>query len=626
MPRPVRLEQRDLFFGFLLGLVVFLLALPGGLQYGLTWDEPTYFRFARLQREWLGDLVSAPLGRSDLGELLSRERIAEVWLQDPDLNGHPPLNETWQAVVSAPFSAAGWHDTRSLRAANSLLFGLSICALFLLLRLGYGRWASLSGALVLVGVPAAFAHAHLGATETMQNFFWIALALVFPFALERGKGFVVAWLAFSALAFAGKFTNYLIPFWVLGTAGVLGAFRRGRFWVLAFLGLVIGPLLLLIFDPFFWPWQGGWSRFADYLGQVGSRGDWIPINVFYLGESWGFRPPWHYRIVETLAAVPVWLLVLALPGLVVATHSTWRQLRRQEISNWPAALGPSLLGLTLLVGWLPSTPNHDATRQFVFVFVGVALVVAAGVDAAIRLGDRLASRRTMSDAAVRALAATVRGAALALVLVACVVSLRAEPWGLVYRSEWLGGTGAAYEHGFEVCYWGEAIDGAMLREVAALREDGTKPYVLSIPKLNYFFEAQDFVEPLAGMALEGRERLADDAIPVYYGSWVPSRLKQELGPYLRLTFRTPPDGILFFHRRGGVATSFLEAFDRMVEAGDLSVRAETVVDGVLLARLYAVDQVRPVRLPFDPQDRVWFQPTWIADRLEGVVAPVEGGR
>ena len=654
MNRSTPFDRRDLGLAALLFAAVLAVGLPGVDRYGLTWDEPTYSRFARLQRQWLSEAVTFPFTDARVAEVFSRERVAEVWLQDAVENGHPPLNETWQALVSAPFTWMGQHDTSAFRSAIVVLFGLTISCAYALLRGDLSRLASVTGASSLLGVPVVWAHAHLGATETMQIFFWVLLAAVFPKvmgwppgradsetaqtaaensdareAVGSGRvrgGWMVVWFAACALAFAGKFTNYLAPLWVLGTAGVLGAWRRPRYWIAVLVGAVLAPLALVIVDPYFWPWQGGWARFLDYLGQVGSRADWIPINVFYMGKGWGFDPPWHYRIVETAAALPLVLFPLLLTGLAHAASQTWRQVIGQRVTCWSAALLVSVLGLTWVVGELPGTPNHDATRQFVFVFVGVPLAAGLAFDVLRSLAS--SGRRKAAPLSWRRLATAVP---MVLVAVAVVTSLRAEPWGLSYRSEWLGGTKGAWDRGFEVSYWGEAIDGALLDEVAALRDDGQAPYVLSTPKLNYFFEAKDLWAPL--ISAELRERLRDpdfgsgtgaafayrplavDAVPVFYDGWVPDEAREALGPILRLTFRRPLDGVLFFHRRGAVAGGLVEVLDRLVAEGDLAVEAETRVDGVTMARLYKVVGQEAVTLPFDDSNSTWFQPSWVAEQL-----------
>ncbi len=587
----------DRWLPWTLALVLFLLALPGLDDYGLTWDEPTYFRFARLQSEWLGEIVGVTEGgHYSQGELFSRERISEVWLQHPGQNGHPPLNETWMGVAGSFVRAFTDHDLIAFRAVTALLFAFAAAAFYFLLRTSVSPFAAVFGVLTLAGVPAVWGHAHLGATEAMQLFFWCMCPLVLLRTLRaRRWTWLVFWFAVCSAAFAGKFTNLLAILWALGTAGILGGWRMPRFWISCVIGVVAAPLSLVLFDPFFWPWQGGWGRFVDYLGQVGSRGDWIPIAVYYMGENWGFRPPWHYRLVETAAALPTTTLVSFVPGVGFGLAAFFRSLRQQALQHWVPALGITGLGITLVTGWLPSTPNHDITRQFVFVFVSVGLLAATFAQ---WVFERWGGRAT---------------ATLLLPLASFFIAFQSEPWGLGYRAEWMGGTSGAWNKGFEVSYWGEAITPEMLRAVDDLREsEDIPPLIYSVPKLNYFTEAEDLWQGLVPELASRTGGVAADAVPAFYAPGITAEIKQTVGPWLRLTFLRPPDGILFFYRRGTIAAQFADVLDRLVEAGDLEIVHETRIDGVAVATLY-----RPLRwsegaLRGDLADRTWYQPHSLA--------------
>src|SRR5690606_12762108 len=265
---------------------------------------------ARWQADWVADLGAAVFRPAALSEVFASDRIARVWLQHPVHNGHPPLHESWMGIGGRLIGLFGVSDLAAMRASVALLFAAALFLLYRLLRTGLGTLAASCGVLLFAGVPAIWAHAHLGATEIMQCFFWISLALALPWAMRGGRASLIVWGAICALAFSCKFTNVLAIGWALGTMGLLGGWRRRRFWSLAIVGIGSAFLGLLILDPYFWPWQGGAARYLDYLRQCLSRADWIPISVFYMGRNWGFDPPWHYRIVETVTTLPVPALAL----------------------------------------------------------------------------------------------------------------------------------------------------------------------------------------------------------------------------------------------------------------------------------------------------------------------------
>ncbi|MCC7143867.1 MAG: glycosyltransferase family 39 protein, partial [Candidatus Eisenbacteria bacterium] len=316
-PNSVLARVGDRAMALAVGLVTFCLLALRVSAYGLTWDEPTYFRFARLQRAWFGDLLTA-----QWGGLFAPSRIAEVFLQDRMKNGHPPLHEIWMALAGTPFTWFGLPDALAFRLANALLAGGTAALLYLLLRRAFARGVALGGVAAYLGVPCVWAHAHLAATETLQNLIWVLGALVLPRALTHGGRSLLGFFLVCALGFFGKFTNILVPICLLGIAGLLGAVRERRFWLAALLGSVAAPLSLLLLDPYFWPWQGGIARFADYLEQVTTRGQWVPLAVYYLGKNWGFSPPWHYRPVELLASLPSLLLALWFLGLALIAKAT----------------------------------------------------------------------------------------------------------------------------------------------------------------------------------------------------------------------------------------------------------------------------------------------------------------
>jgi hypothetical protein len=588
-------------------LLVFALAAPGVRRYGIVWDEPTYFNFARLQRGWCGDLISALVHPLRLGPLLSEKTIAEVWLQHPVANGHPPLNELWMGLASVPFRALGASDIQAFRMTIVLLLSISAGFLYLLLRRGLCRTAALVGVAAFLGVPAIWAHGHLGATETIQNGFWILLAWLLPRALDRGGRWLFLWLIASALSFMAKFTNVLIPVWVLGTAGVLGAWRRPRFWIAAACALVVGPLLLVILDPFFWPWQGGIGRFIDYLGQVTTRGQLTPISVFYEGKSWGFAPPWHYRLVMIAATTPLPLLLLVVPGLVFAGAATWRAVREQAArrdfrQEWPRALGFSGFLFAQLVGVLPNSPNHDGTRQFAYMFVATALLAGTGAEGVLQeVRRRWATRRPRMQQVATAGVAS-------LALAGFGISLAHEPWGLSYYSEWIGGERGAWDRGFELTYWTETISPELAMKASMLpARRGAAAQVHTVPKLNYFADAEPFIRPLLPTAARNCPRLASDVFAAYFAPWARPYVNTPRGGILGLSFDTPPDGILISYRRATVAPGLWSLLESLARTGEIDLVDEVRVGGVPLAQLYRVKKVEEVRLPEDPLKRIWWQ-------------------
>jgi hypothetical protein len=205
----------------------------------------------------------------------------------------------------------------------------------------------------------------------------------------------------------------------------------------------------------------------------------------------------------------------------------------------------------------------------------------------------------------------VRALGPALVIAAIwsfVTALAAEPFGLGYRNALLGGWGGAWERGFEISYWGEAITPALLQSVDGLRRpDGSPARIFSIPKLNYFADAQDLWKPLVDSETPLKDRLAIDAMPAFHERWVTPEIRAQQEGTLRTTFRESIDGVLFFWRRGSVAESYERVLSELESRGDLRLVADTRLGGVSVGRLYAVERMSPTTLAGDPERRTWYR-------------------
>ncbi len=199
-------------------------------------------------------------------------------------------------------------------------------------------------------------------------------------------------------------------------------------------------------------------------------------------------------------------------------------------------------------------------------------------------------------------------AALAMAIASFLIALSAEPFGLGYRNALLGGARGAWDRGFEISYWGEAITPDLLRAVDTLRlPDGSPPRIFSIPKLNYFADAEELWKPLVDTETAARERLAIDAMPAFHERWVTAQMRERHEEDLRVSFRTPIAGILFFWRRGSVASSYEGLLSDLEKAGDLRLIAETRLGGAPVGRLYKVERMTRAPLDGDPEQRTWYR-------------------
>jgi hypothetical protein len=274
---------------------------------------------------------------------------------------------------------------------------------------------------------------------------------------------------------------------------------------------------------------------------------------------------------------------------------------------------------TLVVGWLPGTPNHDGTRQFVYVFVSIALLGGTAADSLIRLAHRkLPFPRAGSFAGL---------AMLCLGGAAFWVSLEHEPWGLSYYSEWIGGTRGAWRRGFELTYWCETFSPSMIRTLSTLiPQEGSALRVHCVPKLDYLSDGADCLRAFLPPEAAQRRPFSQDVVSALFTPWAKDSRSGDWAPILAFSFNLPPDAILISYRRASVGPSAWNLHDTFARQGELMLMAETVVDGVVLARLYSVPKVVAGTIPADPQHETWYQIPAVAERMkrlspEGILRP-----
>jgi hypothetical protein len=202
-----------------------------------------------------------------------------------------------------------------------------------------------------------------------------------------------------------------------------------------------------------WPWL--WlSPVGNLLRYVASGAGRQSVNVYYFGRIFTDRDaPWHYPWVMFTLAVPVGLLAIGVLGV-------WAKRRRLKYEPELALAGGALL-FVLLVFSLPGVPVYDGVRLFLMAFplwaiwVGIGaswLVMHPGVP---RLGYRAR--------------VTLTGVFLLLQGFGLVVY---HPCQLSHYNLLAGGLWGAERLGFEVCYWGDAVNERLLGEAVDRSEGG----------------------------------------------------------------------------------------------------------------------------------------------------------
>jgi hypothetical protein len=210
--------------------------------------------------------------------------------------------------------------------------------------------------------------------------------------------------------------------------------------------LAFAPLVGWLGNPAWW--RETMPRLAHYyLLNHDRRGALPDIRIFYLGQTYVYRLPWHNAWVLIAVTVPATLLAAALVGVVYTLASA----RRDRL---PLYFLLQLVTLPIL-RMLP-TPAHDGVRLFLPTFFFLAGLAGWGT---VWLADRLARGIGGRSTAARAV--------LALLVLgpAAWQLIKVHPFELSYYNELIGGPRGAWHRGFELSYWYDAFNDQTLADL-----------------------------------------------------------------------------------------------------------------------------------------------------------------
>jgi 4-amino-4-deoxy-L-arabinose transferase-like glycosyltransferase len=409
--------------------VTFTLADPG-----LTIDEPLDVRPGRT---YLSTLQSKGL------RFFERATVDAVFRDNAE---HPPLGRWLLGIASTmgePFQVllrgkdpVGLYVV-SGRMAPAITFGALVALVSATAGRRYGPASGVAAGLALAMMPRVFAHAHLGALDTFIAFFWTLALISAVKATESTRPVAMITLAglLWGLALLTKIHAWFLPPVVLVWAWTQLGPRRA---VLACFGwAVVGLSSFFVGWP--WLWYDPVGRLARYLGTGVER---VSILVLYFGQVYADRDvPWHYPWFYFVATVPVGLLVLGIWGLA----------RRRDAF---AVLLAGSIGMFLAI-FSTKIRVYDGERLFLVGFPLFAILIGKGFGSIWGVAGRYGQ------------------IALASFLVAQgygVVTI--HPFGLSYYNLLVGGLAGAERLGLELTYWGDAVDGRLLDDLATLATEG----------------------------------------------------------------------------------------------------------------------------------------------------------
>ncbi|NQT15054.1 MAG: glycosyltransferase family 39 protein, partial [Planctomycetes bacterium] len=361
---------------------------------------------------------------------------------------HPPLGNLMLASVHHLFDMAP-NDPRSAsivpaRFAPALALGALVLVVGFWTTRAEGPLAGSVAAAAVVLVPRVFGHAHLAALDTITALAFVAAVLAVAEADARGGRwwhFALAGVIWGLAMLVRIHGLLLLPAVVVWLAWRL---RRRIFVPLVAWGAA-GMATLFVGWP--WLWLAPIAHFRQFVGTATGR---EAIHVFYAGRVWAdHEAPWHYPVVMFAVTLPLGLLLLGLLG-------AWAKRRPGQGDPGYFLVMGSLAVILLVFSW-PGTPVYDGTRLFLMVFPLWAVSVGVG------------ARWLVDHATWQRVSRTIR-----LVVVGLFVALQGvglalyHPCQLSHYSLLVGGLPGADRLGFEVNYWGDAVEESLLAEAASL--------------------------------------------------------------------------------------------------------------------------------------------------------------
>jgi 4-amino-4-deoxy-L-arabinose transferase-like glycosyltransferase len=335
------------------------------------------------------------------------------------------------SITAARFAAA------AALGLTALLVGLATLRM-------EGPVAGTVAASAVVLVPRMFAHGQLAGLDALTALMFVSAVFAVIHADGRGGRWWQFALAGSVwgLAMLTRLHGLLLVPPVI--AWLLWRRRSGALvpvssWIAA--GMV----------TFFagWPWL--WLNPIAHLKLFLTTSTARPVlHVFYAARVWPDRDaPWHYPIVMFLVTLPLGLLLLGVAGL-------WARRRLKEADpGFPLVLG-ALLVVLAVFAW-PGTPVYDGVRLFLMAFPLWAVFVGIGAR---WLVEHRGWKRTSQRWRLVALGLFVIIQGIGIVVYRrCPLSHYSLP---------VGGLAGAERLGFEVTYWGDAVDESFLAQAARI--------------------------------------------------------------------------------------------------------------------------------------------------------------
>lgn len=365
-----------LFLGF--SIFGFLLILFTQHHYGMVWDEGYYYPTFVSAKQWFILLFSDPKFA------ISSEGINAYW---SSINELPPVTK-YLGALSVALTPGDQHLI-GMRIYSMVLFGLSGGLIFLCSLHLYRKDQSIK-TLIICSLPTVlyflhpriYAHGHFAVTETVFAFLTI-LVMTVIICMPRSILKIIVIAILLALSVATKVNGLILLVSVLFYYLIITLhaivlkieFQKPTKNESLTMALSLIGALFLIWVIWPWMWYDTSDRIHEYWRFIR---DHSHLGVWYLGDHYNdsidHLAPWHYPIVMTFVASPVFFLISAFAGIFTLVISYFKNSREYNIHFLLLLiLGSSPLAAMILTG----APKYDGLRLFLPIFAPIALCAPA---------------------------------------------------------------------------------------------------------------------------------------------------------------------------------------------------------------------------------------------------------
>jgi len=417
-------------------------------DYGVAWDEPSYFYASDLHLRWIvelgGNLATGDAG--DVRQSLADQNIQAAWHWNPYNVPHPPFSRIISGLTRLIFDSV-LDKFSAYRMGTGLFFALLVMVMYLWMKELFGRVAGLFSAFALLLTPNLFGYAHLAVTDLPLASMWFLTTYCFWKGLSHWKWSVVLGIAWG-LALATKFPALLIPLPLIVWAHV---FHRDKYANNIFALLFLAPVVMVATQPYLWHETG--LRVLAFLYEGISRAYRPDANFmiyFFSRLYFTAQLPWHYPFLIVGVTTPEPLLISALIG---ALATPWLRQQRAAVFLFFATAV-----FILLMGLMPGAVLHDGVRQMLAALPFIAALAGVGFFVLLKGVSNLGERAVELRNFVR-VKSTVTVVLFLLVCAGPTFDLIVyHPFQLSFYNRFIGGIRGAYARGLETTYFLEALN------------------------------------------------------------------------------------------------------------------------------------------------------------------------